>query len=407
MPSEASPMTKCLLCLNESTEELLDLGDRELSNRFLRHPTDAEYTHPFRLGLCHTCGTVQVVDPPPPDELRPRFDWITYREPEDHLDDLADRIAGLPGISSGSAVCGLSFKDDSLLERLRDRGFAQTRRLDPTADLGIEAPGAGIETIQESLNPDRARRLASTYGKADIVIARHLLEHCQSPSCFIGSIKEIVRPGGYVVVEVPDCEGGLEDRDYSSLWEEHCLYFTPETFAGAFPALGLSLTQVHNFPYAMENCLIGIGQVDQQAPRALLSESVLEREVLRARRFAQELPATRDRVRDFLASFRRITGTISMFGAGHRAVAFIDVLGLRDCLECVLDDNPMKQDLFLPGSHLPIRPSGALLEEDHRLCLMTLNPDSESKVMDSNRRFLDEGGRFASIYPGSRNALEF
>ena len=39
-------------------------------------------------------------------------------------------------------------------------------------------------------------------------------------------IKKLVNDNGYLIFEVPDCSDGLKNRDYTTIWEEHVLYFT-------------------------------------------------------------------------------------------------------------------------------------------------------------------------------------
>ena len=90
----------CRVCSRE-VRDWLDFGPQAVRNRFLRSADEPEYTHPLRVGYCTACGTVQLADPPPADELRPRLGWISYNEPERHLDDLAAKLVRLPGITPG------------------------------------------------------------------------------------------------------------------------------------------------------------------------------------------------------------------------------------------------------------------------------------------------------------------
>ena len=71
----------------------------------------------------------------------------------------------------------------------------------------------------------------------------------------------------------------------------------------------------------------------------------------------------------------------------------------------VIDDNPHKRGLYMPGSKLPIAGSPALLERDISLCLLSLNPIGEQKVIEKNSAFVERGGTFASIFPASARAL--
>jgi SAM-dependent methyltransferase len=376
-----------------------------ICNRFLANAVDEEYKHPLVIGQCGACGVIQISDPVPASELRPRYDWITYNEPEGHLSDLVEIICNLPGVMRESVICGISYKEDSTLTRLNQKGFMRTWRIDPKDDLGISDLRAGIETIQDHLHPDISYTLTQKHGASDVVIVRHILEHAHDTLSFMESIGRLVNPGGYVVFEVPDCTQALETLDCTTVWEEHILYFTPETFRHCFTFGGFSLVHFECYPYAYENSLVGIAQPKRDAKPSFPSGSILDSEKLRARVFAEDLARQRSNLRRFFSEYRQNHGRIAVFGAGHLACTFINLMGLKDQIDFAVDDNPNKQGLFMPGSRLPIYGSAALIKENIKLCLMSLSPESEDKVIQKSQAFLEQGGVFGSIFPGSKRAL--
>src|SRR6266545_3978336 len=119
-------MTTCKICRTAKLDDWLDFGPQALTNRFLHSADVAEYEYPLAIGVCPRCGTVQLRDCVPTSEMRPRFDWIFYNEPESHLDDAAKVISRLPGLTSNSSIGGLTYKDESTLKRLDQLGCAKT-----------------------------------------------------------------------------------------------------------------------------------------------------------------------------------------------------------------------------------------------------------------------------------------
>src|SRR5690242_17643270 len=109
MPAPSS----CRGCAAKAVRVLVDFGPQPPSNRFERPDAPNAETHPLVAGQCAACGLIQLIDPMPPAMARSRFDWLTYNEPEGHLDDLAARLLRLPGVGPGSRVIGLTYKDDS------------------------------------------------------------------------------------------------------------------------------------------------------------------------------------------------------------------------------------------------------------------------------------------------------
>jgi hypothetical protein len=371
----------CHLCKSASVETLIDFGPQPICNRFLASPTEPEAVFPMVMEQCQACGLIQSTQPVPADELRPRVDWITYNEPEGHLDDLADKLAKLPGVKT---FAGITFKDDTLLRRMRARGFETLWRLDPATDLGVTERGVGAETIQDRLRPGAVRK-----PRVDVLLVRHIFEHAHRTLKFVTALKEFVNPGGYILFEIPDAEKALDLCDYSMMWEEHVLYFTPATYRQAFAQCGLKLLLFESYPYTLENCLVGVAKIEDCQPEPIDLKTELER----GRMFAARLPAMREK-------YRKLPKGLAMFGAGHLAVTFINLLGLKDHFRFCVDDNPNKRGRFMPGSKLPIVGSEAL--QDVRLCLMSVAVESEKKVIAKNQR---DGLQFASIFPASQYAI--
>jgi len=361
--------------------------------------------HPMVIGQCNACGLIQINNPVPSAELLPHYDWITYTEPEEHLDQLVEIISNLPGLTKESIICGISFKDDSTLARLKKRGFKNTWRINSKSDLGISDYRARVETIQDCLTPEAANMIVNKRGTSDVVIVRHILEHAHDTFRFTRAIKQLVNPKGYIVLEVPDCTQALENYDYATLWEEHLLYFTPETFHHYFAFGGFSLLRLECYPYPFENSLVTIAQLQEKITPSFPSESILEIEKHRAQVYSQGLPKVRTKLKRLLSEYRQNQGKIALFGAGHLACAFINLLDLKDNIEFIVDDNPNKQGLFMPGSRLPICTSDVLVKNNIKLCLLSLSLQSEDKVIQNNRSFLEHGGTFLSIFPASKYAL--
>ena len=73
---------------------------------------------------------------------------------------------------------------------------------------------------------------------------------------------------------------------------------------------------------------------------------------------------------------------IAIFGAGHISIMFINLLNLKKYIDFVVDDNTNKQKYLMPGSKLKIKNSSYLVSNKVKICLMSLNPFIERKVIN-------------------------
>ncbi len=392
-------MKDCAAC-QQPTREIINFGELPICHHFLKDG-ETEDKHPAAFGQCESCGLVQMMDPIPPAKLVPRFDWITYNEPETHLDAVVNVLQNLPGIKPACNIAGVSFNDDSTLRRLRERGFTNTWRPDMAADLEIRVPNAGIEMVQSRIKPPLAAKLRQKYGTPDLLVARMILEHTGQASVFLETLRELVSPSGYVVFDVPDCGRAFDLFDYTTLWEDHALYFVERTFLAALQNNGFLVERFDCYQGAYENCLVAIAKpVPSRSGRAL-GDPEKATELNRAKDFASEFKGRRESVRRELEGWRK-RGKIALFGAGHQSVMFINLMGIDDLIQFVVDDHPHKCGRKMPGSRLPIVPSTTLYSENVKLCLSSLGAASEPKVVKKHEQFVRQGGVFASIFPVNR-----
>jgi hypothetical protein len=399
-------MHNCLACAENKVDILVELGKQPPSNRFESADAIETDEHDLTLGKCAQCGLLQLIDPMHPSLVRPNFDWIYYNEPEQHLDDLVTKIVALPEITPLSRVMSMSYKDHTTLDRLNRLGFQNVTRLDHRNDLGIIDPRAGLETFQSVINPHNSDRIRQKYGPSDILFVRHMLEHAHSPQQFIAGAARLMRPGAYIVVEVPDCEKFVRHCDYSFIWEEHVTYFSEATLVKFMEDAGFEVSKIFRYAYPLEDSLVCVSRLlplRPQRPSGNIRKCVDSE--IEAERFKIEFDSTRSRIQQYLRKLKSRGSPAVIFGAGHLSAKFINLYGVGGLVHRVIDDNPNKQKLLMPGSRIPIVGSTLLNDESITTCLLALNPESEQKIVCMNEPFLRKGGRFLSIFAAHSKSI--
>ncbi len=369
------------------------------SNRFVESVIPKSDWCPLKFGQCLKCGLLQLISPMPYDIVRSRHPWLSYSEPEAHLDALVDRLK--PSLKSNTRVIGITTNDDSTLARFSRLGNFSTYRYDIHNDLGLTESCAGLESIQNAFNSGLAAALTARHGKADLLVVRYLLEHAHSPRSLLTELGLLLAPGGKIVLEVPSCEKFIESCDYNSIWEEHVSYFSQHTFSEILRCSGFEVKQIHLKDYPLEDSLVAIAV---KADRPQSADAIpLAEELRSAQRFSETFSITRDRYREFFGTLRNKGKGIALFGAGHFAAMFLNLHELGNLVDFVVDDNPNKQGCLMPGTRVPIFGSDRLSECD--ICMLCINPDKEEQVVSKYQAFINAGGEFSSIFERSKLAL--
>jgi SAM-dependent methyltransferase len=387
-------------------ETLLDFGPQAVSSHFMKTPDTRAIEHDLAFGVCGACGVMQLANPFPHRDLVRPYDWITYREPESHLDAVVERICSIPGIDAQARVAGITFKDKTTLERLRRRGFDRTWSLDAIDDFGATDANADIESIQALLTPERANEVVRKRGTVDLLIVRHIAEHTEDPHRFMAALATLLAPGGVMVIEIPDCSANLKRQDYSMIWEEHTLYLTPQTAPQLLASAGCAGVAIEVHPFAFEDVIVLYGRKSGAgATQAPLDRETVEPSIDLARRYAAAFEGWTQRYRQLFDGLTADGSRLAAYGAGHLTCAFLNFHGLADYFAFVVDDTPQKQGLFLPKARLPIVSRSRLTADSISACLFGLAPDIEDKVIANNHAYADAGGRFYSMFVDSPRSI--
>jgi hypothetical protein len=313
-------MSTCRFCAIGHVIARLDLGAQPIGNRFRTSLQEKEYRFSFSVGICDHCSLMQLLDVPPVTEIVPRVPWIQYNEPEGHLDELLDELIKKLALPSSALVLGLTSKDDTFLERFRKKGFTNVHRVDLNSDLDIANPCAGIESIPDKLDASKAEKIRKRYGEPALFIARHVFEHAQKSYVFLDAIKKVVGKG-LLFLEVPDCTKSLVRKDYTTLWEEHIIYFSPDTFPQNFSLYGGKpvFSKIYEGPF--EDSLIAVlsfgGEIQKRVSEP---KSVAEK----SRSFFESFAHQKKEIQQALGKLVKEKGKVAMLGAGHLTTAFLN-----------------------------------------------------------------------------------
>lgn len=396
-------MNTCRVCYRKKNKKIINFGKHPVSHKFSDGKNkDKKFT--LELGQCQSCGLVQLTKIIPMKKLVPKFEWITYNEPEKHLDSLSKVITKLPGINKNSKICGVSYKEDTVLERLKKKGFKKTWRMHAKNDLKILDKKANLETIQNKINENTANLIKKKHGQQDVIIVRHILEHTHNTHEFMSGLKKMIKEDGYIVFEVPDCTNGFKIKDYNTLWEEHVFYFTNVTLKNTLQLGGFNTYFFKKYKYPFESVLVNIVKKNKNKIKKI-NESYIKKELSKLKFTKKNLERKKIDLKNYIKRYKKKENQVAIFGTGHAACLFINLFEVKNLIDFAIDDNLKKTGYFIPGSKIPIYNSKILQQKKIKLCLLGVSSDSETKILKNHKSFTEKGNFFASIYPSSKYAI--
>lgn len=353
-------------------------------------------SHALEMVSCPGCGLVQLSRGPTIDAICPTLPWIRYNEPGGHLGEVASVLTEALAKAPEGRVVGVGPFDGPLLMHLQAHGV-------DTAELKLMPENTGqagrypyLETIQSALSGEPLRQALSQQGPMAAIVCRYLLEHCHDPMTALRQMRDGLQDDGLLVIEVPDCMKFLQRKDYSFLWEEHISYFTEVSLRSLLGRAGLDVVNVLRTEGSLEDSLVAVcrkGTGDALEPvfdfAGLSAFAGYQRDFI-ALREAWRKSLT------VLAGDRKV----AVFGAGHQAIMFINLMGLQDLVAYLVDDASDKVGMIPPGLTQGIV-SSSVLDADSEIgvCLLAVNPAVHAKVSEKLTGFRSRGGVILSLFP--------
>ena len=215
-------MKKCLAC-NGKLNFLVNLGKHNYSNQ-LKKKFISTPVFNYIVLYCNKCFLIQLKNRPSLIHLRSKNFNLKILEPENHLNNFASKILRLKCLQKNSNILGLSYKDKSIIEKIKKKGFPKSNII---SNQNYKIPKKyGVETIQ---NIFLKRKKIDKIKKFDFIVLRHLLEHSFKPYKLLKLIKKLLTKSGLIAIEVPCRDKMIKGIDLHYFWEHHITYFNLET----------------------------------------------------------------------------------------------------------------------------------------------------------------------------------
>ena len=396
MPTSQSNSGICRSC-NASVEFLLDFGNQPIVNNLQVEPGDVP-KFPIEVGGCSYCGLVQILNPIDPAEFYTNYANSSSVKREPHLEKLIEKLESL--LPKNAKIIDVGCNDGKFLSRLRESGFNDLHGLEPTKNMSERAINAGFGVFNSYLDSAKSREIVAETGLFDCVTLRQVLEHIENLSDFGVALRNLLRPNGLLVIEVPDAQSHFDLPDFA-LWEEHINDFSLGSLKHFLRQHGLEVidsykTQFSGVCLTVLSRLVDTRSVDVE-PVSQIVDSF--------RKWAKCFDPFRSQVQAELQYFASRDLPVALYGVGSRSSFFLNVTRSMGNISFAIDDDPAKQGKYLPGTDILIRSreDGFKLLKENSLVLLGVNGENEKKLLSEispQNKWV-----FKSILPPSENLL--
>ena len=299
------------------------------------------------LGVCGTCGFVSNMaydsalqrycpDCEETQGFSPTFQRFHKQ--------LAERLIGRHGLR-GKKIVEVGCGKGEFLSLMCELGGNAGVGFDP-AFVPERNPAKGLTQV-EFIQDFYGEKYAGI--SADFICCKMTLEHIGKTREFVDIIrKSIGSRRTPVFFQVPDFTRILTDKAFWDIYYEHCSYFTRHSLEQLFERAGFAILDIRS---EYDGLYLAIEAVPLDRPMESSQDDSLATEMRASTdEFRTAVRATLQRWNRRVASLIADGKRVVVWGSGSKAVAFLSALTDPGAISWVVDINPYRHGMFMPGT---------------------------------------------------------
>jgi len=400
----------CRICEKKLLTKVMSLTPTPPGNDFLTKNElgRSEPTYPLDLYFCEECYHIQlghVVDPKILYQKNYSYVSSTSANFVSHLENYAIDMIKRFGLKKEDLVADIGSNDGTCLSFFKDFGMSVVG-VDPANEIADIATKNGIETVDDFFGYELSINLRNKYGAAKYITSHNACAHIDNLIDVIKGVEHWLSEDGIFVMEVGYFVDVYSNTWFDTIYHEHVDYHTVRPLERLFSRVGMEIIAVERISpqggsiRVMVQKQQGLFDRDTSVDELIALESNLgldRAETLQ--KFDHKISQVRNKLKDLIYSVKEDGKNIVGFGAPTKATTLMAHFGLNEnVLDFIVDDNPLKQGLYTPITHIPILPSNALYEYKPDYVLI-LAWNFAEPIMSMHKKYSEKIGKFILPMP--------
>lgn len=346
---EYKQISKCICCESGRLKLILDLNEQPLANSY--HELEIKLsTYPLKLNLCLDCFHLQLSHVVSPDLLFKDYLYVsgTTLTLKQYFSWFARFVTKYSKKESGK-ILDIACNDGTQLDFFKDLGW-DTYGIDPAENL------YQLSAIKHNVVCDYFDQGKLGNQTFDIITAQNVFAHNENAKKFLDDCETIMDESSLLFIQTSQAEM-IKQNQFDTIYHEHISFFNINSMNELLNRTNLNLIDVIKSPVHGISYIFIIGKksinneliqnlIDVEKEYGLLSESTYDTYQLNALNIVDSFKHTIDLYRN---KGYKIIG----YGAAAKGMTFLNFANTK--LDYIIDDNPLKQNLYTPGTNIQIK----------------------------------------------------
>ena len=400
---------ECRICSSSNLKLILDLGEQPPSNAFIKKENLEKYEDkfPLRLYLCKECYLLQLLDIVDKEILFKEYLYLTSasKPSVNHFKNYAfDVYEEFLKKYENPLIIEIGSNDGSLLKEFKKLG-TNVLGIEPAKNIAKMANEAGIRTENDFLNYDIAKKI-SQEKKASIIVGNNVFGHVEDLKEFMKCVKILSKEKGVFIFEVPYLVDLIQKLEFDTVYHEHLSYFSLIPLMKLMEEFNLEIFDVKKQNVHGGTIRVFVSQKNNFKNTIELKKLIdFEREfginkIETYQKFSENVKELRDQLKIKLLEFKEEDKKIFGYGAPAKGNVLLNYCNIgTEILDYIIDTTPLKQGLYTPGMHIPVKSDKQNIDKPSQHVALLLAWNYEEAIINKEQEFLQNGGKFLVPIP--------
>lgn len=402
-------INKCRVCLNKDLKLVIDLGTTPPANAFLKksHLKKVEKHFPLKVNFCKLCGQLQLTHSVSPDLLFNDYVYFSSTSPVfiKHFQDYAKQVFEDYKLTTNSLVVDIGSNDGILLKPFKELGV-RILGVDPAKEIAKIATKNGLPTLPYFFDQKIARKILQKHGSAKVISGNNVFAHIPDSDTLLKSVNILLDKDGIFVVEFPYLIDFLQKNLFDTIYHEHVSYFSIRPLVKLFQRFKMEIIDVKKVSSHGGSVRVFVKKSKSTVPIQPSVAQFIKQELdlnlhktSTYRNFAKQIKNNKKDLVNLLNNLKKEGKQIAGFGAPGKGNTLLNYFGIdTKHIDYIVDDSPAKQNLYTPGTHIPVvHPK--ILEQQKPDYLLILAWNFAEPIIERYKWFKQQGGRFIVPVP--------
>ena len=354
-----SEIDVCRICSSKNLQDVLNLGDQPPANSLRKSLNELLPFAPLHLVQCEKCFTLQLTATIDPLYLFHQYVWVTATSStaRNYSEVYCAEVLKRSKVKV-PFVLEVASNDGTFLKQFKEKG-CQILGVDPAKNIALNASNVGIPTLPDFFDLTIAKKILNKHEHPNIVMARNVIPHVKEIHSIVEGMSYLIDDDGMVVIEFHYAKIIAEQLHYDSIYHEHLFYFSIKSLAVLFSHYGLYAFDVFSSPISGGSLVLFFSKQHKEPSIALSSLIETEKHsslnaLTTWQQFGTKSKQHAYNLKNIVEKYVK-SGKLIAYGASARSSTLMNFAGISNSeIECIIDRNSIKHDLFTPGTNIPI-----------------------------------------------------